>query len=73
MGNQPHVLVGGLAVRGVGKKTFQADKEGYTPAFDAAGRYGVYARWTEAKPGELAGARFTETRHYATLVVDVGK
>jgi hypothetical protein len=64
---------GAVIVPGVGKKTFKADKEGFTPTFAEPGRYGVYARWTEAKPGELAGAKFTETRHYATLVIDVGK
>lgn len=52
-------------------KMTKTDKEGFTGEFAAAGRYGVVARWTEPGAGELAGMKFTETRHYATLVVDV--
>ena len=55
------------------KKAEKTDKDGYTPAFDAAGRYGVYAKWVEAKPGEHAGKKYDEVRHYATLVCDVAK
>jgi uncharacterized GH25 family protein len=53
------------------KKAGKTDKEGYTEGFDSAGRYGVSVRVTEAKPGEAGGRKFDETRHYATLVVDV--
>jgi uncharacterized GH25 family protein len=55
------------------KKMSTTDKEGFTPEYDGAGRYGVYARLTEAKPGEHAGKKYDEARHYATLVCDVGK
>ena len=60
-----------VIVPGEPKKAVKTDKEGFTEAFAPSGRYGVYARYTEAKGGELAGMKFTETRHYATLVVDV--
>jgi uncharacterized GH25 family protein len=56
------------AGEGVASKT---DKEGLTGEFAAPGRYGVFARWTEPTAGEAAGMKFTETRHYATLVMDV--
>ena len=60
-----------VLVPGGSKKAAKTDKEGYTEAFDAPGRYGMFVRVTEAKPGESAGKKFEETRHYATLVVDV--
>lgn len=53
------------------KKSLVADKQGYTPAFKATGRYGVWTRWTEPQKGEQAGRTFHEVRHYATLVCDV--
>ena len=56
---------------GEGKKAAKTDKDGYTPAYDAKGRYGVFARVTEAKAGEHAGKKYDETRFYATLVMDV--
>lgn len=52
-------------------KATKTDKDGFTEAFAPSGRYGVFARWTEPKGGEAAGMKFTETRHYATLVIDV--
>lgn len=55
------------------KKAVTTDKEGYTPAYDAAGRYGVYAKHVEAKPGEHAGKKYDEVRSYATLVCDIPK
>ncbi len=58
---------------GGGKKAVKTDKDGSTPVFESAGRYGVFARVTEAKAGEHAGKKFEETRYYATLVMDVGK
>lgn len=58
---------------GGSKSAVKTDAGGATPPFDAPGRYGVYARVTEAKGGELAGKKYDETRYYATLVMDVGK
>jgi uncharacterized GH25 family protein len=60
-----------VLVPGEPKKAVKTDKDGLTEAFAPSGRYGVFARYTEAKPGEHAGMKFTGTRHYATLVVDV--
>ena len=57
---------------GAGKQAVRTDKDGFTPAFDQAGRYGVQAKWIEVKVGEHAGLKYDEIRHYATLVVDVG-
>jgi uncharacterized GH25 family protein len=53
------------------KKTLKTDKAGFSPVFEATGRYGVWARWTEAKKGDYAGRTFQEIRHYATLVCDL--
>ncbi len=58
---------------GGGKKAATTDKDGYTPVYDAAGRYGVYAKHVEAKAGEHAGKKYDEVRSYATLVCDVAK
>ena len=55
------------------KKAVTTDKEGYTPTYDAAGRYAVYAKHAEAKPGEYAGKKYDEVRSYATLVCDAAK
>jgi uncharacterized GH25 family protein len=55
------------------KKTATTNKEGLTPEYDGLGRYGVYAKQVEAKPGEHAGKKYDEARHYATLVCDIGK
>ena len=55
------------------KKAVKTDSTGFTPTFDASGRYGVFARVTEPKGGEHAGKKYDETRYYATLVVDIGK
>jgi hypothetical protein len=56
-----------------GKKAVKTDKDGYTPVFDGAGRYGVVAKRVEVKAGEHAGKKFDEIRSYATLVCDVQK
>ena len=53
------------------KKAVKTDKEGYTPNFDALGRYGLNARMTESVGGDHGGKKFEESRYYATLVVDV--
>jgi uncharacterized GH25 family protein len=55
------------------KKAVKTDSTGFTPTFDATGRYGAFARVTEPKAGEHAGKKYDETRYYATLVVDIGK
>jgi len=55
------------------KKTATTNKEGVTPEYDGAGRYGVYAKQIEAKPGEHAGKKYDEVRNYATLVCEIGK
>jgi hypothetical protein len=53
------------------KQAVKTDKDGFTPAFDKKGRYGVQARVSEAKAGEFAGKKYEEVRSYATLVTDV--
>ena len=53
------------------KQMVKTDKDGYTPGYEAKGRYGVHARVTEAKGGEYAGKKYEESRYYATLVVDI--
>jgi uncharacterized GH25 family protein len=53
-----------------GKKKVTTGPDGATPGFDAPGRYGAWARHTEAEAGELGGKKYAEVRHYATLVVD---
>ena len=60
-----------ILVPGEGNKTAKTDKNGFTPAYEPKGRYGVFARVTESKPGEHAGKKYDETRYYATLVMDV--
>ena len=54
------------------RKKVVTDKAGYTPVFEAAGRYGVWARHFETVSGESGGQKYEEVRHYATLVVDAG-
>ncbi len=53
------------------KEALKTDKDGFTAAFEATGRYAAYLRHTEAKPGEHEGKKYAEAKHYATLVVDV--
>lgn len=53
-----------------GKAKPKTDKDGYTQAYPAKGRYGAWAKDTVAKPGESGGKKYDEARHYATLVVD---
>ena len=55
------------------KKSSITNKDGETPEYEGAGRYGVYAKQILAKPGEHAGKKFDEVRNYATLVCDTGK
>ena len=56
---------------GGSKKAEKTDKDGFTPAYAESGRYGVYAKFVEAKAGEHAGKKYDEVRNYATLVTDV--
>jgi uncharacterized GH25 family protein len=53
------------------KEKVKTDHQGMTKEFTGAGRYGAWTRTTEAKSGEHGGKKYEETRHYATLVVDV--
>ena len=53
------------------KEKTKTDSQGFTKEFTGAGRYGVWVLVTEAKGGEHDGKKYEETRHYATLVVDV--
>ena len=53
------------------KEKTTTDERGLTTAFEAKGRYGVTVRVGDGKAGEFQGAKFAETSHTATLVVDV--
>lgn len=53
------------------KEDATTDEAGWTQAIEGAGRYGVTVRHVEAKGGELNGAKFEQTSHVATLVIDV--
>jgi hypothetical protein len=48
------------------------DASGQTATFPHTGRFAAWTRHFEAKGGESGGRPFEETRHYATLVIDVG-
>ncbi|MFO0807518.1 MAG: hypothetical protein U0746_02750 [Gemmataceae bacterium] len=48
----------------------KTDKDGRTPVLSIVGRYGAWAKHSEAKSGELGGKKYAEVRHYATLVAD---
>ena len=37
------------------------------------GQYGIQAKHAEAVTGEIDGKKYDEARHYATLVVTLGK
>jgi uncharacterized GH25 family protein len=52
------------------KEKVLTDKDGRTKPFSKTGRYGAWARYTEAKSGEHHGKKYEEVRHYATLVVE---
>lgn len=56
-----------------GKAKPKTDKDGYTQAYPAKGRYGAWAKDVVAKPGEFGGKKYDEARHYATLVVEYPK
>jgi uncharacterized GH25 family protein len=54
-----------------GKAKAKTDKDGLTQAFPAKGRYGAWAKHTDAKAGEHDGKKYDEARRYATLVADL--
>lgn len=49
------------------------NKEGLTPVLTQTGRHGVWARYWEEKPGTRDQKKFSQVRHYATLVFDLHK
>lgn len=52
-------------------EAFVTDDQGLSPAFDAPGRYGAWARHAEHTSGTHGGESYQEIRHYPTLVIDV--
>ncbi|MCU0705304.1 MAG: DUF4198 domain-containing protein [Fimbriiglobus sp.] len=52
------------------KEKVKTDKDGFTPAFDSAGRYALSVKHVETKPGEMGGKKYDQVMHYATLVAD---
>lgn len=71
VGGKPVADAEGTVVLPDGKKEkVKTDKDGFTAAFDAAGRYAVYVKHTEPKAGELDGKKYDAVTHYATLVAD---
>jgi uncharacterized GH25 family protein len=54
-----------------GKKKAKTDAAGLTPGYPAKGRYGAWAKHVVATPGEHGGKKYSEARHYATLVADL--
>lgn len=55
------------------KEKVKTDKDGFTPAFEAAGRYAVSVKHVEMKAGEVDGKKYDQVTHYATLVADSPK
>jgi len=49
------------------------NKEGLTPVLTQTGRHGAWARYWEEKPGARDEKKFSQVRHYATLVFDFPK
>lgn len=56
-----------------GKAKPKTNKDGFTEAYPAKGRYGAWAKDTVAAPGEFGGKKYDEARHYATLVTEFPK
>lgn len=48
----------------------KTDQEGFTGELTQTGRYGAWARFWEATPGDRDGKHYEELRHYATIVFD---
>ncbi len=55
-----------------GVKKLTTDENGETPVITETGRFGAWAKVTEAKSGELNGKKYEEVRSYPTLVADIG-
>jgi hypothetical protein len=74
VGGKPTADAAGSVTLPDGKKeAVKTDKDGFTAAFDAAGRYSVYLKHAEAKAGEVDGKKYEQVTHYATLVADKAK
>jgi len=54
-----------------GETEDKTDEQGWTKAFDGAGRYGATCRRVESKSGERDGKKYDGINQTATLVVDV--
>lgn len=54
------------------QKKLKTDASGQTETLTQRGRFGAWARYWEAHPGERDGKKYEEVRHYATLVFDAG-
>jgi hypothetical protein len=54
------------------ERVLKTGADGRTDVLAQTGRYGAWARFWEATPGERGGVRYDEVRHYATLVFDAG-
>ena len=52
------------------KEKLKTDKDGFTAAFDAAGRYAASLKHLETTAGEYDGKKYEQVTHYATLVAD---
>ena len=61
---------GSVLLPGGDKEKVTTDADGYTKAFAATGKYGVWLRHTTPAAGEHAGKKYEEVKRYATLVVD---
>jgi hypothetical protein len=71
VGGKPAADADGSVTLPDGKKEkVKTDKDGFTAAFDATGRYAVYLKSVEAKAGEHDGKKYEQVTHYATLVAD---
>lgn len=54
-------------------RDLKADDQGIVRAPAGEGRYAVRAGWSDAKPGEIDGQRYDETRYYSTLTLALPK
>lgn len=54
-------------------KTVLTDETGQTESFEKTGQYAIQTKHSEATVGEVDGKKYEEIRHYATLVVGLGK
>ena len=65
------VAVGVMAPGEKDEVPVKTDEQGWTKAFDGAGRYGVTCRTVELTPGERDGKKYDGVTQTATLVVDL--